>query len=152
MTLPLHIARTVFVSLEMLAIAICVFVWLVAPRLFEWLDTAMKNVDWLWLISPFGVLGSTALGLVWKILFPKDNVSDLISWPEYPKLRATALVGVVFTLLGAVAASIGVLGRELLPTGLASLLLTCGYAVSAISCFSMLTAALVVRSIAAGGN
>lgn len=148
----LNLIRSVFLSPELLFAALLTVGWWVFPRPFVWADKAIEKLQWIPLLGAFGAMIAFAAGMCWKILFPAKNAVALCQWPRYPELRTTTIAGLVFVVIGALAGVAGVIGRGNLCEGLASLLLTGGYAIAGIATLTMLVAALTIRSITSGGQ
>jgi hypothetical protein len=141
-----------FVSVEILGVLALVLLFQLIPAPFILVDRAISKLEWWQPLAPFGVVLGTSIGLAWRILFPLKNSSILIQYPKYPQLRITTLCAIAFVALGAISSAVGIIGREELSSGIAGLLISCGYYCAGFSFFSMLAAAMVVRSIVRSGN
>jgi hypothetical protein len=151
MKLWIHGFRTVFISPEVLGVLILVLVKAIWPGIFEFGDALVGKLSWI-PMAPAGAAMLTSIGVAWKLLFPAKNSKLLTQYPRYPELRLTTLCSVAFVGIGTLAIAIGIAGHGEFWSGVSSLLVSAGYWCGGVACFSLLAAALTIRSLIVFGN
>lgn len=149
----LSIARAVFVSLEMLLLVVLGAALMFVPKILAMVGQLPQDKD----VLTYVVLGPPALVAAaarycWKLLYPKDNNTDLVQWPLYGELLSRAFIAVAWAVLGLAAVLVAVFARNALPPHTVGFLLLAGWGVGAVAVGSQFLAALVIRSIVEGAR
>lgn len=147
------IARAVLVSLEMLLLLALAAVLMFMPKALTVLGHLPQDKDVLTyvLLGPPAFLAAAA-GYCWKILYPKDNNTNLVQWPLYGELRSRAVIAVAWAALGLAAVLVAVFARNTIPPQTVGFLLLAGWGVGIVAVGSQFLAAIVIRSIVEGAR
>lgn len=148
----IRVLASIILSPEVIFAAAICGLWMLFPSLFVRADMVCGKLEPLVVLGSFAFLNVTSITCCWKILFPARNANTLAKWPLYRHFRTSALAGVAMTVIGSATGVIGATGRETFPAGVPSLLTIVGYVVAATAAFTMLSAAMRVRAVVAGGS
>jgi hypothetical protein len=144
------VIRFVIISPETLSVLASIAAWAFYPSAFTALGGAITEREAIathTLISaPVGLTG-LALTLTWQILFPGARNRALVDWPDYPKLKARVIFGLLLLLAGLILSlSVFVFSNHLRPdlVGLGMLVVL---AVGLVVVGSFALAAISIREI-----
>jgi hypothetical protein len=106
------VLRIIFVSPEMAAIAVCIWLHSISPNLFEPIGKKIETI--LTALPIVAVLVATHT-LCDKILFPKEHNTVLLQWPQYSHLKNRCIFSLCTSVVAAVTLFICIVFSEKIP-------------------------------------
>ncbi len=147
----IHILRSVVISPELVAILTLILLHAHYLNFFVWIESTFDQVSKLAFFAPLGAVICFTVRQISLALITTSDCEEFYKWPLYPKFRLTMMVGLVYVVLGAVLALLGLLSSTL-PVGVAGLLFAIGYVLAGVSCFTVFNANLTAKSHLKGGE